>query len=31
LEKQGAKILEVKEAPASLEDYFVRKLGHKTT
>jgi ABC-2 type transport system ATP-binding protein len=31
LEAQGAKILDVKEEPPSLEDYFVRKLGHKTT
>lgn len=31
LEAQGAKILDAKEEPPSLEDYFVRKLGHKTT
>jgi ABC-2 type transport system ATP-binding protein len=31
LEAAGAKILDVREEPASLEDYFVRKLGHKTT
>ena len=31
LQAQGAEVLEVKEEPVSLEDYFVRKLGHKTT
>ncbi|MFO7973867.1 MAG: ABC transporter ATP-binding protein [Candidatus Hydrogenedentota bacterium] len=31
LEAEGANILDVKEEPPSLEDYFVRKLGHKTT
>ena len=31
LEAQGAKVLGVKEEPPSLEDYFVRKLGHKIT
>ncbi|HEX73089.1 MAG TPA: ABC transporter ATP-binding protein, partial [Candidatus Hydrogenedentes bacterium] len=31
LEAQGAKILNVREEPLSLEDYFVRTLGHKTT
>lgn len=31
LEGQGARVVEVKEEPPSLEDYFVRKLGHKTT
>jgi ABC-2 type transport system ATP-binding protein len=31
LEAEGAKILDVKEEPPSLEDYFVRKLGHKIT
>lgn len=31
LEAQGAEILGINEEPPSLEDYFVRKLGHKTT
>lgn len=31
LEAQGAKVLDVREERPSLEDYFVRKLGHKTT
>ncbi len=31
LEAQGAKVLEEREEPASLEDYFVRKIGHKIT
>ncbi len=31
LQAQGAEVLEVKEEPLSLEDYFVQKLGHKTT
>jgi ABC-2 type transport system ATP-binding protein len=31
LENQGAEVLEVREEPISLEDYFVRKIGHKVT
>ena len=31
MEARGARILDVREEPPSLEDYFVRKLGHKTT
>lgn len=31
LEADGATVLDVQEEPPSLEDYFVRKLGHKTT
>jgi ABC-2 type transport system ATP-binding protein len=31
LDAEGATILDVKEEPPSLEDYFVRKLGHKVT
>ena len=31
LEAQGAQVIEVREEPPSLEDYFVQKLGHKIT
>lgn len=31
LKAQGVEILDIREEPPSLEDYFVRKLGHKTT
>lgn len=31
LEAQGAEVLDSKEEPPSLEDYFVRKIGHKVT